>query len=242
MRSLSCVGLAGMMMVVAGAPITLAQPPKGAASNTIAIVQPIEAYGMISPVSLATYPPVQKEAGITDEQVAKVKVLRKEASVEFGKLVGELYGGTPAEREAKGDLKAKHIELVQKITDKYRPKLAEVLNAEQIERVDQIAIQAIGEQAYSYPSVVAALKLSKEQQDKVAAIHKEFSDKMKAMGGLGGAGVGSLAERMGRANEFQATRLEKLKAVLTPEQRDEFEQMKGEPFDVKLVYRSSPAP
>ena len=196
--------------------------------------------GMSGPPSalmLAGNPVIQKELAVSDDQAAKLKALGDEARAELSEANGPVDGlrDLPeAERRAKmTEMMAKRAEASRKVSAKFKPKLAEVLDAKQLERLDQIALQVAGAQAYSDPDVVKTLALSKEQQDKIASINKEASEKQRELfGGAGGAGGGDFQERFAKMAELNRARDKDLAAVLTTEQSEQLAKMKGKEFDV----------
>ena len=240
MRSL--VGLATLAMVGVMATSVFAQPPGGGGRGRGF------GGGMGGPqstVSLAANAAVQKDLEATEDQAAKLKTLSDEARAEMSQGAQDFAAlrDLPAEeRRAKMDeLNAKRAETAKKVAEKFKPKLAEVLNAKQVERLDQIVLQASGAQAYADPAVVKALTLSKEQQDKMAAINKDFGDKtrelMPARGaggnaGGGGGGAGGGAEIFTKMRELGTARDKDLEAVLTADQKAQFAKMKGKEFDL----------
>lgn len=193
--------------------------------------------GAQSALMLAGNPAVQKELAVSEDQVAKLKTLGDEARAEMSEANGpmeDLRDLPEAERRAKmTELMAKRVETSRKINAKFKPKLAEVLDAKQVERLDQIALQAAGAQAYAEPDVVKALKLSKEQQEKIASINKDAAEKQRELfGGAGGGGGGDFQERFAKMAELNRTRDKDLAAVLTSEQSDQLAKMKGKEFDL----------
>ena len=183
---------------------------------------------------------VQKELGISEDQIAKIKKLADEAREEMqagaggGADFAALRDLPEEERRAKmTEMMNKRMEATRKVAEKYKPKLAEVLDAKQVERLHQITLQAAGSGAYADPDVAKALKLSKEQQDKIASITKEFGEKQRAAFTGGGAGGGEDARA--KMRELSATRDKDLAAVLTSDQSAQFEKMKGKEFDVAAL-------
>lgn len=199
--------------------------------------------GRQSTVSLAGNEAVQKELGLTDDQIAKVKTLGEEARAEL-RPSGDGFAGLrdlpESERRAKmTELMAKQAEASKAVAEKYKPKLAAVLDAKQVERLDQIALQAAGSQAYSDPTVVKALNLTQDQQDKIASINKEAGEKARELfGGGGGAGEGN-GEKI---RELNQTRDKDLAAVLTADQAAAFAKLKGKEFDVAQLRRGPGGP
>lgn len=224
MRLKSCFGLAVMALFAMSSPSAWA----------------FEAFGMIAPISLTGYPVVQTEIGTTEEQLEKLHALNIEAGTEYYGMIEGLFKGIAAEQEAKkAETRAKTFEALQMVSAKYRPKLLEILNEDQVKRLEQISFQTLGGKIYTHPMLAEQLRLSKQQQARIAVIDQEFLDKMKEFGGLGGAG-GNLAGRMAKANELNLRRVNELRSVLSTEQQEEFDKLKGEEFDVKAIYLSRP--
>ncbi|MEI8380132.1 MAG: Spy/CpxP family protein refolding chaperone [Planctomycetota bacterium] len=195
--------------------------------------------GPQSGLMLAGNPAVQKELGVTEDQIAKLKKLGDEAREEMqagggGGDFAALRDLPEEERRAKmTEMMNKRMEATRKVTEKFKPKLAEVLDAKQVERLNQIALQAAGPGAYSDPDVAKALKLSKEQQDKLATITKEFGEKQRASFTGGGGGGGEDARA--KMRELSAARDKDLAAVLTADQKTQLDKMKGKEFDVAAL-------
>lgn len=227
--------LSALAMMTTVSSNALAQKP--AATTAPAPIHILEAYGMKSPLSLAQFPLVQQEINVTDEQIPKLKKLHYEMWDEFNLMrkANEIPKDLPADErfDKRNELEN---QLGRKVIALYRPKAAKILDAKQIERLDQISIQGAFEMAYWHPTVVEALKLSQDQQDQIASINQKYHEEMKAMGGLRGAG-GNLGGRIVKARELQQTRMKHLDEVLTDDQRAQFEKMKGPPFDVLSLYR-----
>ncbi len=195
--------------------------------------------GPQSGLMLAGIPAIQKELGVSEDQIAKLKKLGDEAREEM--QAGGGGGGDFAalrelpeeERRAKmTEMMNKRMEAARKVAEKYKPKLAEVLDAKQVERLNQITLQAAGPGAYTDPDVIKALKLSKEQQDKLATITKEFGEKQRASFTGGGGGGEDARAKM---RELSSTRDKDLAAVLTDDQKAQFEKMKGKEFDMAAL-------
>jgi len=121
---------------------------------------------------------------------------------------------------------AKAAEVRKGVNEKFLPKLKDALDATQLKRVHEIAIQAAGAQALLDSGVQNELKVTAEQKDKLTSISK---DVQKELAGLRGA------ERMTKMQELNEEQLAKSTEVLTKDQQAQFASMKGKPFDVKLL-------
>jgi hypothetical protein len=145
--------------------------------------------------------------------------------------------------------------------------LAEILFASQLKRLEQIALQIRGSRVFENPEVIAALKLTPEQQSKLRQIEQEeFAGRFglgrrpvpdgpggrgrgspddpfrrpggeggfpERAGGEGGRGRGPRGPEGFRGPEFDRIHkqvMEKMLAVLTPEQLKTWNQLIGEPF------------
>jgi hypothetical protein len=189
----------------------------------------------ISPVTLVGIGEIQKELALKDDQVAKLNTVSTDFRTEFisevqsaGFDFGELQGLAQEERQKKlAEIRAKFSEIGKNLTDKFQPKLAEVLDAPQRERLNQLRLQASGSHSLKDADVVKALELSKEQQEKVDTIAKEAMKKSSDLFGQGG-------DREERANKLKDLGTDwdaKSGDVLTKEQKEKFDHMKGKPFD-----------
>lgn len=188
-----------------------------------------------SALSISQNAAVQKDASITEDQAAKLKTLNEEAQAKIRDSFsgfGNLRDLSDDERREKmAEMNAKRNE----INATFKTKMSDILDAKQIERLDQIALQASGNQAYTDANVVKTLKITKEQQDKIAEVNKEFGDKRRELfpaPGGGAGGGGDFQERMAKMNELTKAQTEKLDGVLTGDQKSQLAKMKGKEFDV----------
>jgi Spy/CpxP family protein refolding chaperone len=180
---------------------------------------------------------VQKEIGVTDDQKAKLKTIGEEFAKdqEEARASGPGAGGfQDLSQEERAKLMEQMMATAKKLNDKYVPKLKETLKPEQFERLQQISYQAAGPAAYANADVVKALDLTKEQQEKIATINKDFQEKMRALFAGGGAGGPEVFAKLG---EEQSADLAK---VLTTEQSEKFAKLKGKAFDVSVLRGGGP--
>lgn len=186
-------------------------------------------FGGGGPLTLVNNEAVQKELGLKEEQVAKLKTLGEEVREEMRGAFSGGFGGRDQSEEERAKAREKMTEAMKKINDKVKPKLAEILDASQRERLQQITWQAAGAQAYQDADVVAALKITKEQQEKFAAINKEYSEKTRELFGQGGGGGGE--DRFAKMRELGTSRDKSLSDALTADQREQFTKLVGKKFD-----------
>ena len=192
-------------------------------------------FGGGGPLTLVNMESVQKELGLKEDQISKLKTLGEEVREARG--TGGAGGGREAfqalqdlpkeERDKKvAEMVAKAAEERKKIDDKFKPKLAEILDASQRERLQQIAWQNLRSQVYTDAGLVAALKVTKEQQEKLAAVSKDFGEKQRELFGQGGD------DARAKGRELSESRDKALSEVLTADQREQFTKLMGKKFDL----------
>ncbi|WP_437201084.1 hypothetical protein [Planctomicrobium sp. SH664] len=140
--------------------------------------------GQTSLLQLSTMDPVQTELGLTDEQKTKLDALTGELRE---KLRGQISTDIPLEERAQ-----KVTEGFRQISAEFKSKLPDFLDDVQIKRLQQIFVQVQGTQALEDPDVVAALKLTDDQKEKISAANKEYNQKAAELfrGLAGGPGGG----------------------------------------------------
>jgi hypothetical protein len=186
-----------------------------------------------TPLTLVALEPVQKEVGITDDQKAKLTELGKEIQEARTKIrtdAGITGGG--GGQNLTDEQRAKIAEGQKKLEEEFTPKLKAALKPEQFERVQQIAYQAAGPNAFGNADIVKALDITKEQQEKITTINKDFQEKTRALFAGGGAGGGG-REAMTKLREEQSAEVAK---VLTKEQSDKWTTLKGKAFDTTTLF------
>jgi eukaryotic-like serine/threonine-protein kinase len=104
--------------------------------------------------------------------------------------------------------------------------IADTLKPDQLHRLRQIALQIQGPAAFREKKVLAALKLTAEQQAQIRAIEEETSFGMR---GFHHPGPGSRGPHGGRDEGFREAG-QRIQAVLTDAQRQQWREMTGEPF------------
>lgn len=192
-----------------------------------------------APLLMLQSEPIQKELALTPEQVTKLKTLSEEALQEMRSVAGpnnfqELQNLPEEERRTKmRELRTKMAEASTKVNEKYQPKVAEVLQPAQAERLQQISWQAAGKAAIADPKLAKTLGLSEEQQKQAAAAMKEHADKQQELFAAGGGG--DFQERFAKMRELNDARDKQLDSILNDEQKKKFDELKGKPFDLQQL-------
>jgi Spy/CpxP family protein refolding chaperone len=187
--------------------------------------------GQGSLLMLASNEVVQKEIGVTDDQKAKLDALREESQKDSEKARTDAGLEGVNFREITDEQRKKFEEIQKTITAKYTPMLKETLKPEQLERVQQISYQIAGPAAYSNPDVVKALDITKEQQEKLATVNKDFQEKQRAL--FAGGNAEGAREAFTKLRDEQNAEIAK---VLTKEQTEKFTALKGKTFDVTTLF------
>ena len=179
---------------------------------------------------------VQKELGLEgaalEKATAVAKEFEQEMTAESAKLLpaggfASLRDLPEAERTA---LTQKMSELGKKLAEAYKSKVKDALSAQQFERLQQIRLQAAGIAAFSDADVVKALELTKEQQDKIAALDKEYDTKRQAL-----SSAERSPEMFAKMQELNKERDAKALEMLSDKQKETLTTLKGKEFDLATL-------
>jgi len=192
----------------------------------------------VSPVTVVENKAVQKDLGISEEAAAKIKDIAGDVREEMMQQVsgaGVDFRGlqdlSGEERQKKmAEIQVKMAEISKNINAKFLPEIEKILDKAQMTRLHQIAVQAARSAALRDAGVVKDLALTTEQQDKIAAIGKDFEAKIMQI-----PRDGEPADRMAKMNELREEQTAKTTEVLTKDQQAKFVEMKGKPFDLKQL-------
>jgi hypothetical protein len=181
---------------------------------------------------------VQKELKLSEDDLAKVKKVNEDISAEMTKEATEIR-----KIEDQAERRTKMTELAAKLDKKAEEQLGSALSKEQMARLGQIRVQARGTVAsLANKSVAEKLKLTEDQQKKVADLAKEMQTKRTEMfSNLRDATPEQRTEAMKKYRELSAETDKKALEVLTDEQKKAFEEMKGAKFEMPAPTRR-PAP
>jgi len=197
----------------------------------------------VAPVFVIGHEAVQKELCLKQEQIDKVNQLvaqfREEWTQQVQAAGGDLSGQPNLSRKDRqkrmAEMQSKRAEISKNVNDKYRTRLAGILDKPQQVRLHQIAIQVAGSQAFQDAEVARYLGLTKVQQDQLAAVRREYSRKIAQLRSQ--RGHEEPAASFAEMNELRQEQLAKSTEVLTKAQQEKFAKMKGKPFDVAQIYQ-----
>ena len=134
---------------------------------------------------------------------------------------GKLQDLDPQERMPK------MMELMAKEADETYAALAKEWKPEQVKRLKQLGVQQMGLNAFTNPSVDKVLKLTDEQKEKVRTLNGEQREEMQGIF----QGGGDQAENQKKMAAMRKDFLAKGVAMLTDDQKKEWKELTGEPFE-----------
>jgi Spy/CpxP family protein refolding chaperone len=133
---------------------------------------------------------------------------------------------------------------MREITEGTQKKVEGILLPHQLERIKQISLQMQGIRALSDPAVAKELGLTEDQQSKIKTINDDAQKARRELFGQGGGGQGGgpgggrggmSQENMQKMQDIQKDTETKLTDVLTSEQKEKLEKMKGPKFDTTAL-------
>jgi len=167
-----------------------------------------------SPATIATLDEVQAELKLSDDQKTEIATINDDLRSDMRDLFSD--GGPP------------DMDELQKLNQEATAKVDKALDAAQVKRLQEITIQVNGASALNDPAVREQLHFTDEQTTKYEEARDANRDAMQGMGDL------SREERQAKFEELRKTADDRLLAVLTPEQKTEFDAMKGAPLEIDL--------
>lgn len=185
--------------------------------------------GGLNETGLLNNEQVQKELELVADQISKIEKIREESRSKFAQFPEGVRDMSQADREkAFADMRAKNEPVMKEI----REKINEVLLPDQRDRLKELAIQAQGTGALNTPEVAEALKITDEQKKKLETIREESGKKFGELFSGGRGQGGPSEEARAKMTELRKEISEQTLAVLTTEQKAQFEKMKGEKSEI----------
>jgi len=187
-------------------------------------------------VVLAANEAVQKDLGLSGDKASKLTSLRDDyfaASQKEYQAAGinfqDFQNLSNEERQKRGE---KVAEIGTKLNSEFGPKLKEVVSADQYKRLQQIQLQYglrnLGPAALTAPDVASELKLTDDQKQKLNDLNAEYGRKQRELF----TGGGFDQEAFGKLRDERSS---KALDVLTAEQKEKLNSLKGPAFDVTQI-------
>ena len=163
---------------------------------------------------------VQKELGLTPDQISKVEEAQRgmRDNPEIRDLFSKMREASPEERTA----------IFTQVREIMERQVAAVISPDQKKRLDELVLQQQGMRSLSDDATAKSLGLSEDQQNQAKSIIDEYESKR---GEVRFNRDLSDEDRDAQLNKLSAERDEKVGAILTPQQRSTFTQRQGRPFD-----------
>jgi hypothetical protein len=210
-----------LMVLVCGSTVALAQGGRGGRGGG--------RFGAVTELGLLSVEQVQKELEMLDDQIAKVEKLRESLRGEGRR--GDRPNFQDLSDEERQQFFAQRRKEAEEMATKAKAELKNILLDDQLVRLQQIYIQAAGSQALMDADVAAKLGLSDDQKSKIASARQEAQANMQGqMRDLFQSGDREAARA--KMAELRKSADEKVLALLTDEQKQQFESMKGAAFEL----------
>jgi Spy/CpxP family protein refolding chaperone len=165
---------------------------------------------------------VQKELKLTDDQVTKAKEALEKVRDNHKDDLAKLRDLSAEERQ----------KLLRTVGEETQKAVAGILDDKQMKRLKQIQWQTNGANALNDPEVQKALKMNDEQKQKLKDIFEASNKKMREL--LQGGNAEGAREKF---QEIRKETQEKADGVLTADQKKNWKEMKGEPFEIQRQRR-----
>ena len=204
---LAAACLAATLLVTLSATDASAQPPGGRGRGM---------GGMMSHASLLRQEPVQADIGLSAD-------LKKKIASELPERGPGGGGGNP--RDMSDEQRQKWMEERRARNTEDDKKIAGLLSPEQLARLKQIRVQALGAGALMDESIAKELSVTDDQVSKLQSAMRDMRQ-----GGGGG----------GNPGEMRAKMTAKAMEILDADQKAKLEALKGPAFDVSKLQMRGP--
>jgi Spy/CpxP family protein refolding chaperone len=201
------------------------------------VPQPGSAPGVIgmgggqSPIMILMAPAVQTELKLTDDQKSKVYTLAQESGKRGREIVQEAFmpNADPMQMRSAGAA-------LREANDR---SIAKVLKPAQKARLDEIVLRYEGPLATARPEIAKKLAVTQSQSQKIQGIMMELAVSQRQMAILvrqGGNYTNRDRDKLAaQAAKLRETAVQQVAKVLTRKQKDQFNKMLGEAFDLSKI-------
>jgi len=177
-------------------------------------------FGMGGGFGLLMMPEVQRELGITEQQLQQIGQLMMQQREQMQALMPQMRDATPEQRQ----------KMMEQATQKWDEGISKILQPGQKSRLRELQLQAEGAMALRRSDVAKELKLSEEQQKKIQEIGTQYQQKQMQLFQQG-RGPGADWQALGQQMQQLRQQMDKeILAVLTAEQQEQWKKMQGKPF------------
>jgi Spy/CpxP family protein refolding chaperone len=184
-----------------------------------------------SPMGILRLEQVQEELKLTPQQRAQLQQLAAEVRQEVASRIAAIANAPPDQRAAQiADTAA----TAGPKALAYRQRVDEILAPDQKARLRQVMLQVRGPVgALADDQVAAALNLNDDQKARLREIRQRVgASVLEAMQDLRERRVGAESQLDPKAREVYRDAVEQSLGLLTPSQRDAFEKLQGDKFEL----------
>jgi cysteinyl-tRNA synthetase len=168
---------------------------------------------------------VQTELKLSSQQIQKINQIMRDVREKHKEDFDRLRQlGSEERRRQQADL----TKIVSQETMKA---LRQVLDPGQARRVEQIHLQRQGLGAFADPKVETALGLTADQKNKLKVIGEDVAKEVRML--FRGRAQSNFQEALRKIDKVRSTAVEKGVALLSDEQKKVWQELLGEPFQVK---------
>jgi Spy/CpxP family protein refolding chaperone len=172
---------------------------------------------------------VQKELKLTDDQIAKLK--------ELGGGRGGAGGAFAKFKDLSDEERREMVEKMKAAAEEREKKIAAILTPDQNKRLKQISRQNSGLMAFADAEVQTTLKLTDDQKDQIKTVGEDLQrDLGDLRKGVDFRDREKMAEMMKKTQAVSKEAVDKVKAMLTADQKTAWRELTGEPFEVKQEF------
>lgn len=219
----------GVVLAVVGLGTAQAQPPGPGGPG----FRPGFGPGMGGgPVMLLMNPQVQKELGLTEEQIGKLREVGRSLMEQSRERFQGLRDLSPEER------RQRMAALMEEARAQAEEALKPVLTAEQLKRLRQIELQVAlqgpgGVRTLLRKDVAEALGLTEEQRQKLEALADKIAEQMREAF-RPGAGPEAREQMQKRMEELRGEARAEVEKILNQEQLGKLKELLGAPFKLEM--------
>ena len=186
---------------------------------------------------------VQKELELVDDQKAKLKELGDKTMAKMREAFGDREALRKLSDEERKTRFAEAGKKMIAMADETKKEVENILLPHQLDRLKQIALQVQGVAALQNKEVQEALGITSEQLEKMKSLRDAAMEKGRTM--MEDLRDATDQERRAKFQEFRKQIEGDVLGVLTDEQKQKFDKLKGEKFELDfsaLRPRRGPGP
>jgi hypothetical protein len=179
---------------------------------------------------LLSNPSVQEELKLDDAQKEKARDFADKSREKMEAARQELEGLDQQERGKK------FREVMAESNTAARKAVADILKPEQTKRLEEIELQIAGANAFEEESLQKKLKITDEQKTAITSILQSSMEETRGLFSQD-ASPDERRAAMEKMRDIRKQTLSKVEAKLTDEQKSQYKEMLGSPFEVKFQPR-----